>query len=328
MKTFLVRRFLYMILMLVLVSITGFFIINLPPGDFMTSYIAQLQATGTEVDETEAANLRKNYGLDRPIYVQYFIWVSGMLRGDFGWSFDFEQPVSDLIGERIALTIFISMMTLFFTYVVAVPIGVFSAVKQYSIADYIVTFFGFLGLATPNFLLALLLMYFGFQVFGADVGGLFSTEFVNAPWSFAKIVDMFRHLWVPVIVLGTAGTAGIIRVMRATLLDELPKQYVVTARAKGAREIDLILRYPTRVALNPIISTIGWMLPQIISGAAIVSVVLSLPTTGQLLLRALRTQDMYLAGSMIILLSFLTILGTLLSDILLAVVDPRIRMES
>ena len=251
-----------------------------------------------------------------------------MLRGDFGWSFDHQIPVSTLVSERIALTLAISLSTLIFVYAAAVPIGIVSAVRQYSLTDYTVTLFGFVGLATPNFLLALLLMYFGFQLFGADVGGLFSNEYLNAPWSLAKLLDLLQHLWVPVVVLGTAGTAGIIRVMRATLLDELRKQYVITARAKGAREIDLILKYPARVALNPIVSTVGWLLPEIISGAAIVSVVLSLPTTGQLLLRALRTQDMYLAGSLILLLSFLTVIGTLISDLLLALIDPRIRMES
>ena len=331
MQYFLIRRVLYVVLMLVMVSIIGFVVINLPPGDFMDAYIARMQSSGSEVDQEMAENLRRNYGLDKPIYVQYLIWFSGVIRGDFGWSFDFQEPVSGLINERIALTLVISLCTLIFTYLAAVPIGVVSAVKQYSLTDYTVTLLGFIGLATPNFLLALLLMYFGFQFFGADVGGLFSAEYINARWSLAKLLDLLQHLWVPVIVLGTAGTAGtagIIRVMRATLLDELRKQYVITARAKGAREIDLIIKYPTRVALNPIVSTVGWLLPEIISGAAIVSVVLSLPTTGQLLLRALRTQDMYLAGSLILLLSFLTVIGTLISDLLLAAIDPRIRMHS
>ena len=328
MQQFLIRRGLYVVLMLVMVSIIGFAVINLPPGDFMDSYIARMQSSGSEVDLEMADNLRRNYGLDKPIYVQYLIWFSGVIRGDFGWSFDFQEPVSGLINERIALTLVISLCTLIFTYLAAVPIGIVSAVKQYSLTDYTVTLFGFIGLATPNFLLALLLMYFGFQFFGADVGGLFSAEYINARWSLAKLLDLLQHLWVPVIVLGTAGTAGIIRVMRATLLDELRKQYVITARAKGAREIDLIIKYPARVALNPIVSTVGWLLPEIISGAAIVSVVLSLPTTGQLLLRALRTQDMYLAGSLILLLSFLTVIGTLISDVLLAMIDPRIRMQS
>ena len=327
MASYLVRRFFYMIVMLILVSIVSFIIINLPPGDFMDSYIARLQAGGTEVDLEMIDALRQNYGLDKPVYVQYLIWFSGLFVGDFGWSFDYQEPVAKLIGERVALTVIISIVTLIFTYIVAVPIGIISATRQYSITDYIVTFVGFIGLATPNFLLALLLMFFSFQFFGATVGGLFSMQYVDAPWSLAKVFDMIKHLWIPVIVLGTAGTAGIIRVMRACLLDELRKAYVMTARSKGLRERRVIIKYPVRIAINPIISTIGWLLPQIISGAAIVSVVLSLPTVGGLLLRALRTQDMYLAGSMIMLLSFLTILGTLISDILLAVVDPRIRLS-
>ncbi len=326
MGVFLARRFLYMVLMLFLVSIVSFIIINLPPGDFMDSYIARLQSSGTEIDLATIDALRKNYGLDKPVFAQYVLWFSGLFVGDFGWSFDYSEPVSKLIGERVVLTVVISLVTLIFTYAVAIPIGVISATRQYSFVDYLFTFLGFIGLATPNFLLALLLMFFAFQFFGATVGGLFSMQYANAPWSMAKVIDMLRHLWIPVIVLGTAGTAGIIRVMRACLLDELRKAYVMTARSKGLKEGRVIVKYPVRIAINPIISTIGWLLPQIISGAAIVSVVLSLPTVGSLLLRALRTQDMYLAGSMIMLLSFLTIIGTLVSDILLAVVDPRIRL--
>lgn len=326
MGAFLVRRFFYMVVMLVLVSVVSFTIINLPPGDFMDSYIARLQASGTEIDLERIDALRINYGLDKPIYVQYMMWFSGLFVGDFGWSFDYSEPVGKLIAERVVLTVVISLVTLLFTYAVAIPIGIISATRQYSFVDYLFTFIGFIGLATPNFLLALLLMFFGFQFFGAAVGGLFSMQYVDAPWSIAKVFDMIKHLWIPVIVLGTAGTAGIIRVMRACLLDELRKAYVMTARSKGLKERRVILKYPARIAINPIISTIGWLLPQIISGAAIVSVVLSLPTVGGLLLRALRTQDMYLAGSMIMLLSFLTIIGTLISDILLAVVDPRIRL--
>jgi peptide/nickel transport system permease protein len=273
-------------------------------------------------------SLRANYGLDKPLYMQYFIWVSGVVVGDFGWSFFHNEPVAELVGERLALTVVISMFTIVFTYVVAVPIGILSATRQYSLADYAFTTFGFLGLSMPPFLLALILMYVGYQFFGADVGGLFSTEYVAAPWSLAKVRNMLSHMWIPVIVVGTAGTAGIIRVMRGCLLDELRKQYVMTARSKGVKESRVIFKYPVRVSINPIISTIGWMLPQVISGSLIVSVVLSLPTTGNLLLTALRTQDMYLAGSMILLLSFMTIVGTLVSDILLAVADPRIRLEA
>jgi peptide/nickel transport system permease protein len=293
----------------------------------MDSYIARMQSSGTEIDNEMIEALRANYGLDKPIYVQYFIWFSGLFVGDFGWSFYHNKPVSELVGERLALTVLISIFTLIFTYLVAVPIGILSATRQYSIFDYSFTLVGFMGLSMPPFLLALILMYVGYQYLGVDVGGLFSIEYVGAPWSLAKVIDMLGHIWIPVIVVGTAGTAGIIRVMRGCLLDELSKQYVQTARAKGLKENKLIFKYPVRISINPIISTIGWMLPQIISGSLIVSVVLSLPTTGNLLLFALRTQDMYLAGSMIMLLSFLTILGTLISDILLAAADPRIRLE-
>ena len=316
-----------MVVMMLMVSVTAFVIINLPPGDFLDSYIAALQSQGTEIDQEILDGLRARYGLDKPVYVQYLIWFSGLFVGDFGWSFFFNEPVSKLIGERLVLTLVISVFTLVFTYVMAIPIGIYSATHQYSIFDYLFTFIGFIGLAMPSFLLALLLMFIGFQYFGASVGGLFSMEYVSAGWSLGKVVDLLKHLWIPIIVVGMRGTAGLIRVMRGCLLDELQKPYVQTARAKGLKERVLIFRYPVRISINPIVSTIGWMLPQIISGAAIVSVVLSLPTTGNLLLGALKNQDMYLAGSMIMLLSFLTIIGTLVSDILLAVVDPRIRFS-
>jgi peptide/nickel transport system permease protein len=255
------------------------------------------------------------------------IWFTGLFVGDFGWSFYYNEPVAGLIGERLMLTVIISLCTLVFTYVVAIPIGIYSAVKQYSFLDYVFSFIGFMGLATPNFLLALLLMYFGWQLFGVDVGGLFSIEYMDAPWSIGKVLDMMQHLWIPVIVVGTAGTAGIIRVMRGCLLDELRKPYVETAIAKGVKMRKAVFKYPVRISLNPIVSTVGWMLPRIISGSAITAVVLSLPTTGTLLLGALRTQDMYLAGSMILFVSTLTVIGTLISDVLLAVTDPRIRLH-
>ena len=327
MLVYIARRVLYMIPTLVIISVISFIIIQLPPGDYLTSYIAQLSETGESVDEAVIASLKKRYGLDQPMYIQYFMWINGVLHGDFGQSFEWNKPVSELIWERLALTMAVSLFSLIFTYVVAIPIGIYSATHQYSIGDYFFTFVGFLGLATPNFLLALVLMFLFYKYFGLSVGGLFSPEFVEAPWSWAKVIDMMNHMWIPVIVIGTAGTCGLIRVMRGCLLDELRKQYVVTARAKGVGERKLLFKYPVRVAVNPIISTIGWTLPSIVSGATITAIVLSLPTTGPLLLRALMSQDMYLAGSFILLLATLTVIGTLISDILLAWLDPRIRYE-
>lgn len=321
------KRMLWMVPTMILISFISFSIIQLPPGDYLTSYIAALSETGETVDEAQAAALRARYNLDQPFFVQYFRWLTGMLRGDLGMSFEWNRPVTELIGERLLLTMVISIVTLLFTWAIAVPIGIYSAVKQYSLPDYCFTFLGFIGLATPNFLLALVFMYIGYSVFGVSAGGLFSPEYQNAPWSFAKFVDLLWHLWIPVIVIGTSGTAGLIRVMRGNLLDELRKQYVMTARAKGVRYWKLLLRYPVRVALNPLVSTIGWVLPGIVSGETITSVVLGLPTTGPLLLRSLMNQDMYLAGSMVMMLSFLTLIGTLISDILLLWLDPRIRYE-
>ncbi len=325
---FILRRLMYMIPTLIAISIVSFVIIQLPPGDYLTSMVAGLRDQGVEVDAAQLAALTDRYGLDQPIYVQYYKWMSGiLLRGDFGQSFEWRRPVSGLIWQRLGLTVVISLSTLIFVWAIAFPIGIYSAVKQYSIGDYIATFLGFIGLATPNFLLALVLMYMGFRVFGQNVGGLFSPEFVDAAWSWAKVKDLLQHLWVPMIVLGTSGTAGLIRVMRANLLDELGKLYVVAARAKGLPEWKLILKYPVRVALNPFVSGIGWLLPQLVSGSTIVSIVMSLPTTGPLLLRALMAQDMYLAGSFLLMLSVLTVIGTLISDILLAWLDPRIRYQ-
>jgi peptide/nickel transport system permease protein len=321
------RRLFWMIPTLVIISIISFAIIQLPPGDYLTSYIAALAESGETVDEEQIEALRMRYALDQPVYVQYFRWIAGMLQGDMGMSFEWNRPVTDLIGERILLTTIISIVTLLVTWAIAVPIGIYSAVKQYSIGDYAVTFVGFIGLATPNFLLALVCMYIGYAVFDVSAGGLFSAAYQNAPWSLAKLWDLFSHIWIPVLVIGTSGTAGMIRVMRGNLLDELRKQYVLTARAKGVHRVKLILKYPVRIALNPMISTIGWVLPSIVSGATITAVVLGLPTTGPLLLRALMNQDMYLAGSMVMMLSLLTVIGTLISDLLLLWLDPRIRYE-
>jgi peptide/nickel transport system permease protein len=316
-----------MIPTLILISVVSFIIIQLPPGDFLTSYIAQLSQTGETVDEATIAALKKRYGLDQPYYIQYFMWVKGMFQGDFGQSFEWNRPVSQLIWERLGLTVAVSVFTMLFSWALSFPIGMYSATHQYSIGDYLATFIGYIGLATPNFMIALILMWIAYSVFGASVGGLFSPQYVEAPWSWGKFLDMLNHLWIPAIVIGMGGTAGLIRTLRANLLDELHKPYVITARAKGVPERKLVWKYPLRVAIIPWISTVGWTLPGIVSGETIVAVVLSLPTTGPLLLRALQSQDMYLAGSFIMFLSFLTVIGTLISDILLGWVDPRIRYE-
>jgi peptide/nickel transport system permease protein len=328
MAKYVLRRVLFMIPTLFVVSLIAFFIIQLPPGDFLTSRIANLEAQGQLVDQQLIADLRARYGLDKPVYVQYWRWISAiLLRGDFGYSFDWTAPVGELIWARLGLTLAISTSSLLFIWVVAFPTGIYSAVRQYSVGDYLATFLGFIGLAIPNFLLALVLMYFSFKVLGQSVGGLFSPDYVDAPWGWGKILDLLRHIWIPMIIVGMSGTASLIRIMRANLLDELRKPYVTTARAKGLKEARVVLKYPVRIALNPFISTVGWMLPQLVSGSTIVSIVLSLPTTGPLMLHALMTQDMFLAGAFILLLSSLTIVGTLISDILLALADPRIRYE-
>jgi peptide/nickel transport system permease protein len=327
MLQYIARRIVMMIPTLFLVSVVAFAIIQLPPGDFLTSYITQLQSMGDLVDESSIQALRDRYGLGQPIYIQYLRWIGNMLQGDFGQSMEWNRPVWGLLWERLPLTFVLSLATLLVTWVVAFPIGVFSAVKQYSIGDYIVTFIGFLGLATPDFLLALVLMWMLFAYFNQSVGGLFSPDFQGAAWSLAKVWDLIKHLAVPMIILGASGTASLIRIMRANLLDELHKPYVVTARSKGLSEPRLLLKYPVRAALNPFVSTAGWYLPALVSGSTIVAVVLNLPITGPLLLRALMSQDMYLAGSFIFMLSTLTVIGTLISDILLAWLDPRIRLE-
>lgn len=325
MLDYIIRRIFLAIPTLIAVSIFSFFIIQLPPGDYLTSYVAQLRAQGDVIDEEELAALEERYGLNQPFYIQYLKWMSGVLRGDFGFSLEWKVPVKTLIWGRLFLTLVLSLSTLFFTWTLAIPIGILSAVRQYSWLDYTATFFGFLGLGIPNFMLALVLMWISFAYFETSVGGLFSPEYLDASWSWARVWDMIKHLWIPMLVLGTSGTAGLIRIMRANLLDELNKPYVETARAKGLKENRLVWKYPVRVALNPFISTVGYALPGLISGATITAVVLSLPTTGPLLLRALQSQDMYLAGSFVLMLSTLTIIGTMISDILLAWLDPRIR---
>ena len=328
MLTYILRRIMVMIPTLIAISFISFFIIQLPPGDYLTTYVANLSQTGEEVDEAIIESLRARYGLDQPFIVQYWKWISGIVfRLDFGQSFSHNKPVRELIGERLALTIAITMITLVFTWIIAVPIGIYSATHQYTVFDYVFTFLGFIGMATPGFLFALVLMNFSYMWFGTSVGGLFSEEFISAPWSWGKVIDLLAHLWIPVFVLSIAGTAGLIRTMRANLLDQLEMPYVVTARAKGLGERRLLLKYPVRVAVNPIVSTLGWMLPQLVSGSVIVAMVLSLPTTGPFLIAALMEQDMFLAGSFVFILSTLTVIGTLISDILLAWVDPRIRFE-
>jgi peptide/nickel transport system permease protein len=324
---FIIRRFLTMIPTLVVVSLISFLIIQLPPGDFLTSYAAQLRAQGENVDEEQIEALRERYGLGQPFYMQYFKWIHGVVtRGDWGQSLEWQKPVSDLIWERVWLTVAISGAALLVSWFVAIPMGVYSATHKYTVPDYILTMFSFIGLGTPGFMLALIVMVLAQSWLGLNVGGLFSEQFIEAPWSWARIVDLLKHLWIPLVIVALNSTAGNLRITRANLLDELNKPYVETARAKGLTENRLIWKYPVRVALNPFFSTVGWSLASLISGFTLVSTVLSLQTIGPLLLRALTSQDMYLAGSLIFILSALTVIGTMISDILLAVADPRIRI--
>ena len=325
MRRYVLRRLLGMVPTLAVISIIVFVVIQLPPGDIVTSTLDQLTASGLDATDERVQNLRAQYNLDQPLVLQYFHWITDFMTGNMGYSFLFDRPVQELVWERLGYTLLISLAALIFTWAVALPIGIYSAIRQYSFADYIFTTSGLIGLATPNFLIALILMYLGHSWFGVSFGGLFSPEYLDAPWSWARFLDLLAHLWIPVIVVGTSGTAIAMRLMRANLLDELNKPYVTTARAKGVPPMKLLLKYPVRIAINPFISTIGILLPALISGEAIVAVVLNLPTTGPLLLQALLSQDMYLAGSLIMLLSILTVLGMLLSDLLLAWADPRIR---
>ena len=321
------RRVLLAVFTVWAISVLSFTIIQLPPGDYVTSYIAQMASTGSVVSEEEAQQLRIQYGLGQPYYIQYLKWMKLVVVGDFGQSMEWKRPVTEVIGDRLWLTVVVSIAALILTWALALPIGIYSAVRQYSPGDYAATFIGFIGLAVPNFLLALVILYFGFILFNAHVGGLFSNEFQDAPWSLARAWDLAKHLPVPALILGLAGTAQQIRIMRANLLDELRKPYVVTARSKGLTEARVVLKYPVRVALNPFASTIGYTLPYIVSGSIIVSLVLSLPTVGPLLLKALIAQDMFLAGTIVLLLGVMTVIGTLISDILLVWIDPRIRLE-
>ena len=327
MLAYLLRRLLLAVLTSWAISVLSFVIIQLPPGDYITSYIAQMSASGSFVSQQEAEALREQYGLNRPVYVQYLRWMALVLRGNFGMALEWGRPVSEVIGDRLWLTMAVSLAAIAVTWALALPIGIYSAVRQYSVGDYVATLLGFIGLAVPSFLLALVVMYFGFVLFNANVGGLFSPDFAEKPWSLGKAWDLAKHLPLPALILGLAGTAQLIRIMRANLLDELRKPYVVTARARGLAEHRVILKYPVRVALNPFVSTIGYLLPYVVSGSIIVSLVLGLPTVGPLLLRALIAQDMFLAGTIVLLLGVLTVIGTFLSDVLLMWIDPRIRME-
>jgi peptide/nickel transport system permease protein len=327
MLRYLVHRLLIMIPTLIAISAIVFVIIQLPPGDYLTTYITELQAQGEAVSEDKIAFLRKQYGLGLPWYEQYFLWLLGLLQGNFGFSFEHNEPVVKVVGDVVWLSMIVASATIVFSWIVAFPIGVYSATRQYSWGDYTLSFLGFLGLATPSFLLALVLMYFANVWLGISIGGLMDERYIGQPWTWAKVYSILEHLWVPVLVIGAANTAGMIRRLRANLLDELQKQYVVTGRAKGLPPRRLLLKYPLRVALNPFVADIGNILPQIVSSAAVVAVVMSLPTTGPLLIRALRSQDMYLAGFLLMCLATLTVIGVLLSDIALALLDPRIRLQ-
>lgn len=325
MKRYILRRLLGMIPTLAVISVIVFVVIQLPPGDIVTATLDQLTASGVDMSDERIQNMRAQYNLDQPLPLQYLYWVGNFITGDMGFSYLYARPVNELVWERLGYTLLISVGALVFTWLLALPIGIYSAVRQYSLADYTFTTIGLLGLATPNFLIALILMYLGYTWFGISIGGLYSPEYQNAPLSWAKFVDLLTHIWIPIIVVGTSGMAITMRLMRANLLDELGKPYVTTARAKGVPPFRLLMKYPVRIAINPFISTIGLLLPALLSGEAIVGVVLNLPTTGPLLVQSLISQDMYLAGSLIMLLSILTVVGMLLSDLLLAWVDPRIR---
>jgi peptide/nickel transport system permease protein len=327
---FIVRRFLLGVFALWVISIIAFFVVTLPPGDFVDDYVANLvgeAGQGTPAAALLEENLRIEYGLDRPVFYQYLKWISKVVRGDLSFSVEFNRPVREVIWDKLPLTMIVAGTTILFTWTMAIPLGIFAAVRHRTIEDYSLTFIGFIGLAIPDFLLALAFLWGGWFYFDFSIGGLFTREYIVAPWSGGKVVDMLAHLWIPVIVLGTAGTATLLRIMRANLLDELRKPYVVTARAKGLKEWRVIIKYPVRVALNPIISIVGYLLPALISGSIIVSVILALPLIGPLLLRALLAEDLFMAAGIVLVLGALTIIGTFVSDILLVFVDPRIRME-
>ncbi len=327
MLKYVLKRFVYMIVMLIVVSFVGFFIIQLPPGDFITTYAAQLEASGESLQMDEVEALRAQYGLDEPFMVQYWIWITGVLQGDFGYSFDWKKPVNELIGDRITVTIIISLVTLIVTYITAIAFGLYSGSKQYGAVDYFCSIMAFIGMSIPNFVLTIFLVYIGFQLTGSSMTGLFSPEYVDAPWSIGRLIDMAKHMPIAVIVGSSMAISSLFRVTRSTMLDEINKTYVTAARARGLSETKLLLKYPAKVVMNPIVSSMNWVLPNIISGGTIIGIILSLPTIAPLLLDALKSQDMYLAGILVVFLAFLAILGTFISDLMLLFIDPRIRLE-
>jgi peptide/nickel transport system permease protein len=327
MAQYILKRLLLLPLLLIIFSIIAFALIQAPPGDFISSYIAELASSGSAIEQAQIDALREQYGLDRPMYVQYLKWVGNILQGNLGISLDWGKPNSELIKERLLLTLMLGGFTFLITWAIAIPLGIYSATHQYSFFDYFFTVFNYIGVATPTFMTALIIMWVAFKYFGASVTGLFSPQYIDAPWSWARFVDLLKHLWLPALILALDGTARLARIMRANLLDELKKPYMEMARAKGMSEWKLVMKYPVRLAFNPLVSTIGWYLPLLFSGSLIVATVLNLPTIGPMLLRALIVQDMFLAGIIILIYMFLAVIGTLISDILLALLDPRIRME-
>ena len=327
MVRYILQRLLLIPVLLVLFSIMVFALVQAPPGDYLTTYIATLSASGSSMDQAQVDALKKQFGLDQPVHVQYWRWMQSLARGELGLSLEYQRPNAELIGERLGLTIALALAAFVFTWVVAIPIGIYSATHRNSIVDYLITVINYSGVAIPNFMLALILMWLAYAYFDVSITGLFSREFEQAPWSFAKFIDLLKHIWLPMIVIGVAGTARLTRVMRANLIDELNKPYMVSGRARGLSEWQLVMKYPVRLAINPLASTIGWDLPELFSGSLIVATVMNLQNIGPLLLRSLTNQDMYLAGSILLIYCALAIVGTLISDILLAWVDPRIRME-
>lgn len=327
MLRFIIKRLLLLPLLMLLFTVVVFALVQAPPGDFLTSYVAMLASSGSSMDAAQVEALRQQFGLDQPVHVRYFLWLGSIVRGDLGLSLEYQRPSSELIGERMLVTVLLALFAFAITWIVAIPAGIYSAMHKNTALDYLFAVLNYIGVATPNFMLALILMWVAFSNFGLMITGLFSPEYTQAPWSLGRFIDLLKHIWLPGIVLGVAGTARLTRIMRANLLDELNKPYVVTARAKGMAEWKLVIKYPVRLALSPIISTIGWYLPQLFSGSLIVATVMNLPNIGPLLLRSLIQQDMYLAGSILLIYCMLTIVGTLISDILLALFDPRIQME-
>lgn len=327
MVRYILQRLLLIPVLLVLFSVMVFALVQAPPGDYLTSYIATLSASGSSMDQAQVDALKKQFGLDQPTHIQYLRWMQSLARGELGLSLEYQRPNAELIAERLGLTIALALAAFIFTWIVAIPIGIYSATHRNSILDYIITVINYTGVAIPNFMLALILMWLAYSFFDISITGLFSREFEQAPWSFAKVIDLLKHIWLPMIVIGVAGTARLTRVMRANLIDELNKPYMVSGRARGLSEWQLVMKYPVRLAINPLVSTIGWYLPELFSGSLIVATVMNLQNIGPLLLRSLINQDMYLAGSILLIYCFLAIIGTLISDILLAWVDPRIRME-